>query len=288
VNIRFNNGRIDEVFSAAYTHSTTFRWLIDRLERSDRFVYIDEGRCRHGALRSCLNMMTTPGGRHLLIRIDPRLPLPSVSRQLAHELYHAAEVAGAANVVDSLSLRRLFERIGFQTCVDARQPCWETREALAIEARVARDVTSSGSPRAAANALVGTWKLNLEKSRFVNTPPVKASTWVVGDRDDDGFTTVSTDTVTRSGGRLRVSFVFDEYGRDYPAVEHEDDQAWTVAVLPFDPPSSFNFVLKQDGATITAGRWTVGRDGRSLMVAFEELDADGHAGRSIAYFDRVN
>ena len=69
--------------------------------------------------------MPTPGGKYLLIRIDSRLPERAVVAQLAHELYHAVEIArGPASSTARLS--RACDRIGRRGCYQQVDTCWET------------------------------------------------------------------------------------------------------------------------------------------------------------------
>jgi hypothetical protein len=117
--------------------------LIETFEQLDRVVYIEEGTCHHRELRTCLQMMSTPGGKNLLVRIDPRQPIRTVVAELAHELYHAVEIAREPEVVNVASLRDFYERIGERSCYSEANPCWETRAAVAFEALVARQLSQA-------------------------------------------------------------------------------------------------------------------------------------------------
>jgi hypothetical protein len=141
--VRSDNDLILEVLRYAIVHSPSFVDLIDTLDQLDRVVYIEEGSCHHRELRACLQMMSTPGGKNLLVRVDPRQPTRSVVTQLAHELYHAVEIAREPAVVDVAALRDLYKRIGQRSCFNEANPCWETRAAVAFEALVARQLSQA-------------------------------------------------------------------------------------------------------------------------------------------------
>jgi len=141
--VRSDNDRILEVLRYAIVRSPSFVDLIETLDQLDRVVYIEEGSCHHRELRACLQMMSTPGGKNLLVRVDPRQPTRSVVTQLAHELYHAVEIAREPDVVDVAGLRDLYKRIGERSCVGEANPCWETRAAVAFEALVARQLSQA-------------------------------------------------------------------------------------------------------------------------------------------------
>lgn len=51
---------------------------------------------------------------------------------LAHELQHALEIAGAAEIVDAESMAAFYRRTGMRTCPDAAFECYETENARKI------------------------------------------------------------------------------------------------------------------------------------------------------------
>jgi len=140
--IRFNSSRISELFRHGMRHSPSFRDLVATLELLDSIVYVEEGNCRQGTMTPCLQAMPpTAGAKRLLVKFDPRQPLRRAVSQLAHELYHAAEVGRESDVLDQASLRTLYARIGFRSCHDS-DDCWETRAAVAFEAVVMEDLVN--------------------------------------------------------------------------------------------------------------------------------------------------
>src|SRR5262245_27144022 len=139
-NIRTDNTRIKEVIEFAVNRSPSFNDLLATFESIDRVVYIEEGTCHHRELRSCLQLLHTPGGNDILVRIDPRQPTPAVVRQLAHELYHALEVGREPDVVDPDGLRVLYERIGKRSCDSNAADCFETRAAVTFERLVGQQL----------------------------------------------------------------------------------------------------------------------------------------------------
>jgi hypothetical protein len=138
--VRFENPRIAEVFRYALKKSAAFEDLVATLELADRVVYISEGNCRHHMVRGCVSLMPTPGGRNILVRIAPRELIQRVAAQLAHELYHAAEIGRAPNAVDDASMRALYRRIGERSCDAPSDDCWETRAAVAFERLVTQEL----------------------------------------------------------------------------------------------------------------------------------------------------
>jgi hypothetical protein len=143
--IRFGNERIFDVFRHGMRNSPAFEDLVATLEQLDRVVYIEEGRCQHQHITSCLQLMVTPGGRNIQIRVDPRQPMNLVVARVAHELYHASEIARDPLVVDSGSLRTLYGRIGYRNnaCLHPPEDCWETRAAIVFERLVTEQLNGA-------------------------------------------------------------------------------------------------------------------------------------------------
>jgi hypothetical protein len=140
--VRSSNARVLEVLRHAMAQSPSFRDLIATLDFLDRVVYVEEGTCHPPEFRSCLHMVRNRDSKVLVVQLATRQPTAALVAQLAHELYHAVEIAREPAVVDDASMRQLFDRIGYRSCVDANMTCWETRSARAFEDLVARQIAA--------------------------------------------------------------------------------------------------------------------------------------------------
>lgn len=140
--IRIDNNRVFEVYRYALKGSPSFGDLIAAIELLDGVVYIDEGHCRQRYHRGCLQLMPTPGAKRILIYVDPRQPIRVVAAELAHELYHALEIAREPDVIDDVSLRTLYGRIGERSC-HVSGDCWDTRAARRFEALVRSELAAA-------------------------------------------------------------------------------------------------------------------------------------------------
>lgn len=139
--IHSGNHRIQEVIRFALARSESFQDLVATLDLSDRVVYVEEGTCSDSEHRSCVRLM--PNTRNLLIHFDPRQSIRIAAAVLAHELYHAAEISRAPEVVDNDTLCALYQQIGDLSCdPQSRFPCWETRAAQTFQALVMRQLTN--------------------------------------------------------------------------------------------------------------------------------------------------
>ena len=141
LHVRTSNTRIEEVLQYALMRSPSFRDLTATLDLLDRVVYIEEGHCRHREQLACLQLM--PGGKNILVQVDPRQSIRPVALQIAHELYHAVEIGREPAVVNAMSLENLYRTIGERSCFTPPDSCWETRAAVAFEALVARQLADT-------------------------------------------------------------------------------------------------------------------------------------------------
>jgi hypothetical protein len=143
--VRSSNERINEVLARSLDRSPLLRNLVVALNQLDRVVYVEEGTCPHREQRSCLQLMPTAGGTYMLIKIDSRRSSRVVAAQVAHELYHALEIAREPLVVDAPSFKSLYDRIGRRYCYGQYDGCWETQAALDFEVSVTRQLSSAAS-----------------------------------------------------------------------------------------------------------------------------------------------
>src|SRR5688572_31859087 len=99
-----------------YAGSTTFRALVDALERSDLIVHI-ERRADAGPGRGSMHFVAgVERNRYVRITLHGSAPMDAVVALLGHELQHAAEVADATWVSDAAGCARVYETIGYASC----------------------------------------------------------------------------------------------------------------------------------------------------------------------------
>jgi hypothetical protein len=100
-------------------HSPTFRWLVDRLERSNVIVYIDVRPDMPAHLGGSLRFLARSASDHFVkIQLNRVFQGRTLVALLAHELQHAVEVAESGQVDSADDLRRLYRRVGVLTGVD--------------------------------------------------------------------------------------------------------------------------------------------------------------------------
>jgi len=122
------------IIDDASDRSATIRALLDDLSQTDLIVHVHMRQDRPS--REGITMLVTATALARYVRIDilGRLPPGRRAEVLAHELWHALEIAGAPEVRDDTGMRELFNRIGWRS---GRQ--FETAAALAVERWVRDD-----------------------------------------------------------------------------------------------------------------------------------------------------
>ena len=97
--------------------SPSIRALIDRLEATDVIVYVRMRVFDQTALEGRVGMLTTTaaGQRYLVIELACGRPQVTTMATLAHELYHALEIAQQPAIVDAGTLAAYYRRHGVET-----------------------------------------------------------------------------------------------------------------------------------------------------------------------------
>ena len=117
---------------------------------------------------------------------------------------------------------------------------------------------------------IGSWKLNVAKSKFNGTPP-KSITRVYEDRG--GGIVLSTITTTPPSGAANVLFVLYRIdGKEYPQVPRGAETTNTVTQRLVDA-HTVEAVTKRDGKVVGGFTQAVSADGKTLT--YTPKDAQG-------------
>jgi hypothetical protein len=138
--IRIQDCSFASAVATGLEHSPTLRREFDRVAELHGIVYVQTGvyaSLRHKELRGALLDQVAVAEQTCVLRINlKRQTGPQGIASLAHELQHALEVLQAPEARSEKTIEALFQRIGTPTS----DGVYETREALATEAQVLREV----------------------------------------------------------------------------------------------------------------------------------------------------
>jgi hypothetical protein len=133
----------------------------------------------------------------------------------------------------------------------------------------------------ASDPAIGTWKLNLEKSKFSPGPGPKSQirTYV---ETPQGITLTIKTTAT-DGKETTATLTFKDDGKPYAVTGNPDFD--TVAITRTDAMSTHSTQTKA-GATVGNGVRTVSKDGKTLTFVQKGTHANGTAYDDVSVFDR--
>ncbi len=111
--VRATDARLRSLVAEGLHRSRTFAGLVTALNRSDVIVYIESVMVLPKGTMGRLALMPPAGEyRYLRVQIRADLSRREAIALIGHELQHAMEIAGAAEVRDASAMIRLYERIG--------------------------------------------------------------------------------------------------------------------------------------------------------------------------------
>ena len=149
---------------------------------------------------------------------------------------------------------------------------------LAVGAAV---LASASSARAADN-WVGTWKLNLARSKFVPGPPPQTQT-IKFDPTADGGIKLTADSVDGQGKPMHLEYTARFDGTETPWAGNPNADA--AAPRRIDA-NRYENVWKKDGKVVVSVSATVSADGKTLTVIQRGKDAQGRVMDMTEVFER--
>jgi hypothetical protein len=133
----------------------------------------------------------------------------------------------------------------------------------------------------AADAVVGTWKLNLAKSTFSPGPAPKSQTRIYAESAQGMTLTVKT--TAADGKESTTNLTFKDDGKSYPASGSPD---FDMVSLKRVDALTVNSTQTKAGATVGTAVRTVSKDGKTLTFAQKGTHASGGKYDDVSVYDR--
>ena len=133
----------------------------------------------------------------------------------------------------------------------------------------------------AANPVVGTWQLNLAKSKFSPGPAPKTDTRTYT-KSTDGIT-MTWKSVAADGKETIVRSTFKTDGKDYPVTGSANFDTLTLKQVDSHTVHS---TQKKGGKVVGETKRTVSKDGKELTLASKGTGTDGVAYDTVMVYDR--
>jgi hypothetical protein len=137
----------------------------------------------------------------------------------------------------------------------------------------------TGTACFAANAQMGTWKLNEIKSKF--TPGTLKNTMVVYKDAMGGKVKITADGIDADGKATHSEWTGKFDGKDYPVTgdPNSDTRSYTKV-----DDRTLDFTVKKDGKVTVNGRVVMAADGKSRTVTTSGTNAKGKKFKNLAVF----
>jgi hypothetical protein len=132
-----------------------------------------------------------------------------------------------------------------------------------------------------ADPMLGTWGLNLARSRYYPGPAPKSQVRVYETSDEGTKETVTT--VSADGETVKVIFPGIYDGRDYPVTG--SSQYDTIALHRIDDYTA-EAILKHAGRDIATARRIVASDGKTMTITVKSANSQDASTDIVAVYDK--
>jgi len=134
----------------------------------------------------------------------------------------------------------------------------------------------------AADSNVGTWKVNLAKSKYDPGPPPKGPNVLKIEADSDGIT-VSNDGVNAEGQATHVTYSAKYDGKDYP--ETGNPNVDTISIKRIDA-NTIETIAKKGGKVMVTSRTVVSNGGKLRTTTQNGTNAQGQKVHNVIVADK--
>jgi len=155
---------------------------------------------------------------------------------------------------------------------------------LLVRAVLAIVVATSGvaiAEAAAADPVIGTWQLNVSKSKFTPGPAPKSETRTYSQSGQS--ITLVIKRVGADGNEMTSQASYQLDGKDYPWTG--DPSFDSLSVKQVDS-NTVKFTQKKAGKVVSTGSRTVSKDGKTLTLKSKGTTAKGEKSENVGVFDK--
>jgi hypothetical protein len=133
----------------------------------------------------------------------------------------------------------------------------------------------------AADAAIGTWKLNVAKSRYSPGPPPKSAIFTY-EAIGEGIRRTG-ETVNADGQTISFEYTAQYDGKDYPI--RGNPNADTVSLKRVND-RTVEATLKKNGKVTTTVRRVVSSDGKTLTLTMTGTNAQGQTVNNVTVYEK--
>jgi hypothetical protein len=133
------------------------------------------------------------------------------------------------------------------------------------------------------NPLIGTWKLNLAKSKYMGAPPPQSTTLTFTAEGQN--LTLTADTIDAQGQTVKTVFTHIYDGKPHPTMGVAgglyDSSAYTRS-----DANTINIVRLKDGKAVQTGWAVLSADAKTYTVTTGGAGPNGQAMSTVAVFEK--
>ena len=119
--VRSGNPELVALMQKASERSATFRNIVETINASDSFVFVEQGDCGHGVRACFVTVDASATYRYMRVVVDTRKADWDLMGSIGHELRHTIEVIGNPQVRDNASKYFFYEQIGMRGTSNSRE-----------------------------------------------------------------------------------------------------------------------------------------------------------------------
>ena len=133
----------------------------------------------------------------------------------------------------------------------------------------------------AANPIIGTWKLNVAKSKYSPGPPPKSAT-ITYEKTAEGIKRTG-ETVDGQGKATSFEYTAKYDGKYYPITGSD---LYDAIALKSVTNSTSEATLKKSGKVVSHARRVVSEDGKTMTLTINGSNAKGQKTKDIAIYEK--
>lgn len=131
------------------------------------------------------------------------------------------------------------------------------------------------------DSFVGTWKLNVAKSKYSPGPPPKSQT-VTYQAAGQGIKVTATGTDAQ-GKPITIQYTANYDGKDYPVTGNPD---WDATALKRIDAYTVEFTRKKAAKVVQTGTNVVSKDGKTRTISTKGIDARGEKINNVIIYEK--
>ena len=133
----------------------------------------------------------------------------------------------------------------------------------------------------AADSTIGTWKLNVDKSKYTPGPPPKSATITYEDTSDGIKRT--GESVDAEGKTISFSYTAKYDGKEYPV---SGSDLYDTITLKRINEHTIDATLKKSGKVVSSARRTVSKDGKVMTLTIAGTNGKGQKMKNVAVYEK--